>query len=79
MLAPVINQEQLLLSDKINGYNVIADNTYSDSDQTYIYKLSSSNKTYINSNSIVYVFDTFYLDWDNSSIITSDTITHILN
>jgi hypothetical protein len=74
------NQTIKLLTDKLNNYNYQNNSAINiQSTDFHLYSITSNEGIGINNYNIVNVFDTFYMDWDNRTIITSDTITHVIN
>lgn len=80
IVLPLENKSNKLLTDKINSYNYVTfpNINYTTTD-FIVYSVSTNEGIGLNSYTMVNIFDTFYLDWNNGNIITSDTITHILN
>lgn len=78
IIRPVDNLIQKLLSNNITSYKYDYNSTLSNSD-FIIFTLSSSDVVYINNIAIRNVFKTFFLDGSTNTVITSDTITNIVN
>jgi hypothetical protein len=78
-LAPIKNENDILLSEKINTYNYNITDTIDYTKNFKVFLTSSDLAIKLDTYPIKSVYKTFYLDWVNSNIITSDTITHIIN
>jgi hypothetical protein len=78
MIVPVENCNNRLLGDKITAYNCGDQPNLNTKESIIIFYQTSSNTFFLNNVPIHNVFNTFFLDWDTGTIITSDTITHII-
>lgn len=78
-ILPKVNIEDEELFNTVMAYNTPSSNTYSDFNIYTLANITSTNYISVDGKSLVPVFDTFAVDNANTEIITSDTITSILD
>lgn len=76
---PIENDDSRLILNKIEKYRYTLPVGISMDNIFRIYKSSSTGKININGYPIVNVYNTFFIDQNTKTLITSDTITNIFN
>ena len=79
ILYPIENEENKLIMSKIERYRYSLPVKLDYSEKFYIYKVSTSGKININGYPIVNIYNTFFIDQQTNTLVTSDTITNIFN
>lgn len=78
-VAPIKNETNVLLANQIEAYNYKISDIIDFNQQFKIFETSNDLQIKLNNYIIRNIYKTFFLDWPNKTIITSDTITHIFN
>jgi hypothetical protein len=80
VVLPVENKSQKLLTDRVNTYHYAPFPNINFTNTDFkVFTTSTDDTIHLNEYKVINIFDTFYLDWENKNIITSDAITHIVN
>lgn len=79
-ILPVENTSQRLLTDKVNTYHYQPfPNINFTTEEFKVFTTSTDDTIHLNEYKVVNIFNTFYMDWESRTVVTSDTITHIVN